>query len=158
MQIRVIGIGKMKDASLQHLVDDYAKRISPFAKVEVIEVKDEANEHTEREAEVQQVKDKEAARVLEKIRPGDFVVLLDLHGTEWTSEQFSEKLSSWVDASANVVFVIAGSLGPGKALLARADVRWKLSDLTFTHLMTRVLLLEQIYRGFMIRAGRSYHK
>jgi len=158
MQIRVIGIGKMKDASLQHLVDDYAKRISPFAKVEVIEVKDEANEHTEREAEVQQVKDKEAARVLEKIRPGDFVILLDLHGRECTSEEFASRLAAWQLQSSTLTFVIAGSLGPGEALVSRANVRWKLSSLTFTHLMTRVLLLEQIYRAFMINAGRTYHK
>lgn len=157
-QITVLAIGRMKDRALESLQQEYTKRLAAFCRTEIIEVRDEPNEHTERPGEVEQAKDREAARALEKIRPGDFVVLLDLHGTEWTSEQFSEKLASWVDASANVVFVIAGSLGPGKALVSRADVRWKLSGLTFTHLMTRVLLLEQIYRGFMIRAGRSYHK
>ena len=80
----------------------------------------------------------------------------------WDSEKFAQKLGSWQlkagQKGGDLVFVIAGSLGPGKALLERSDVRWKLSDLTFTHLITRVLILEQIYRGFMILNGRTYHK
>lgn len=158
MQIRILCIGKIKDPALESLQNDYCKRLSAFAKTEVIEVKDEANSHTDREAEVKQVKDKEAERALAKIRPSDFCVLLDLHGSEWTSEEFAAKLAAWQIKSASLTFVIAGSLGPGQALLDRADVRWKLSSLTFTHLMTRVLVLEQIYRGFMINAGRTYHK
>jgi 23S rRNA (pseudouridine1915-N3)-methyltransferase len=157
-QITILASGKMKDKALESLQQEYCKRLQAFCEVRILEVKDEANEHTDRPGEAGHAKDLEAGRALEKIRPGDFVILLDLHGTEWTSEEFSERLGTWADGSKNLVFVIAGSLGPGQALLQRADVRWKLSDLTFTHLMTRVLLLEQIYRGFMIRAGRSYHK
>ncbi len=158
MTITVLAIGKLKDKSLQALQDEYCKRLRAFCTPEVIEVKDEANAHTDRESECTLIKDREAQRALEKIRPGDFVILLDLHGSEWTSEEFARRLDAWTQRSAHLVFVIAGSLGPGRSLTARADVRWKLSDLTFTHLMTRVLMLEQIYRGFMINAGREYHK
>lgn len=157
-QITILAIGRMKDKALDMLQQEYEKRLQAFCQIRIVEVKDEPNLHTDREAEIRQVKDREAARALEKIRPGDFVVLLDLHGTEWSSEAFAGKLASWVQNSQSIVFVIAGSLGPGEALVSRANVRWKLSDLTFTHLMTRVLLLEQIYRGFMIDAGRNYHK
>lgn len=148
----------MKDPSLATLTAEYSKRLSAFAKVKVVEVKDEANDHADRPAEAQRIKDTEAARALDKISSGDLVILLDLHGKEWSSEAFAEQLASWQERSSHLVFVIAGSLGPGEALVQRANVRWKLSDLTFTHLMTRVLVLEQIYRGFMINAGRSYHK
>ena len=158
LNIKVICVGKSKEKYWDAAYAEYLKRLRGYCNPEVIEVKDEANEHTEREAEVQQVKDKEAARVLEKIRPGDFVILLDLHGREWTSKEFASRLASWQLQSSTLTFVIAGSLGPGEALVSRANVRWKLSSLTFTHLMTRVLLLEQIYRAFMINAGRTYHK
>ena len=146
--IRILCIGKMKDKALHMLEEEYIKRLKAFVKIEILEVRDEPNERIERE--------KEAA--LAQIRDGDFVILLDLHGSHWDSETFAEKLSSWQTASSNLTFVIAGSLGPSPALLARANVRWKLSDLTFTHLMTRVLVLEQIYRAYMIINGRKYHK
>ncbi|SEA03999.1 23S rRNA (pseudouridine1915-N3)-methyltransferase [Lachnospiraceae bacterium NK3A20] len=158
MNISIIAIGKMKDKSLDALTKEYVKRLQAFAKTEVIEVRDEANDHADRESEAREIRDKEAARALEKIKDSAFVILLDLHGQEWSSEEFAEHLSVWQMKSSNLVFVIAGSLGPGEALVKRANVRWKLSDLTFTHLMTRVLVLEQIYRGFMIGTGRSYHK
>ena len=100
--------------------------------------------------------------MLAKLQAQDLVILLDLGGKMWDSETFSRHLNSWQQRAGqkggDLVFVIAGSLGPGKALLDRSDVRWKLSDLTFTHLLTRVLILEQIYRGFMILHGRTYHK
>ena len=160
--IRLICVGKMKDKALQSLVSEYVKRISAFSKVDVLEVKDEPNAHAERDAETVRIKDNEAERVLSKLRDQDLVILLDLGGKMWDSEKFAQQLSSWQlkagQKGGDLVFVIAGSLGPGKALLERSDVRWKLSDLTFTHLITRVLILEQIYRGFMILNGRTYHK
>lgn len=148
----------MKDPSLQMLQQEYCKRLQSFCHVDILEVKDEASRHDEREAEVRRIKEEEAEHALEKIRPSDFCILLDLHGKSYTSEQFAAELSGWMQKSSRLVFIIAGSLGPGTALLERADVRWKLSDLTFTHLMTRILVLEQIYRGFMILNGRTYHK
>lgn len=158
MNITLIAIGKMKDASLAALTQEYTKRLSAFAKVQVIEVKDEADAHADRPAEARRIKDTEASRALERIRDNDYVILLDLHGKEWTSEEFASQLAGWQERASSLCFVIAGSLGPGEALVARANARWKLSSLTFTHLMTRVLVLEQIYRGFMINAGRNYHK
>lgn len=156
--IRLISIGKNKDKALQTLEKEYTKRISAFSKLEVIEVKDEANQHMDRNQEVERIKEKEGQRVLDKLKNEDFVILLDLHGKMMNSEEFAKQLNVWQISSQHLVFVIAGSLGPSQALLKRADVRWKLSDLTFTHLMTRVLVLEQIYRGYMILNHRNYHK
>lgn len=156
--IKIIAIGKNKDKALQSLEKEYVKRLSAFCKMEVIEVKDEANDKVSRDKEVLLIKEKEGKRVLEKLSDSDFVILLDLHGKMMDSEGFAKSLDAWQVRYSNLVFVIAGSLGPSDELLARSNFRWKLSDLTFTHLMTRVLVLEQIYRGFMINNGRSYHK
>lgn len=154
--ISIIAIGKNKDKALRSLEAEYVKRLSAFNKVEVLEVKDEPNDHVEREKEMELIKQKEGDRVLSKIKENDFVVLLDLHGQMLDSESFAKKIDSW--QSKHLVFVIAGSLGPSEELVKRANYRWKLSDLTFTHLMTRVLILEQIYRGYMINNNRNYHK
>ena len=156
--ITLLCIGKNKEKALCQLENEYVKRIQSFSKLQVIEVKDESNVHMERDKEAELIKEKEGKRVLEKIRPQDFVILLDLHGKMPDSISFSNQLESWFMKSSDLVFVIAGSLGPSRDLVKRADYRWKLSDLTFTHLMTRILVLEQIYRAFMIQNGRSYHK
>ncbi|EOS61951.1 rRNA large subunit m3Psi methyltransferase RlmH [Firmicutes bacterium M10-2] len=156
--MKLIAIGKNKDKALQSLEKEYVKRLGAFTKMEVLEVKDEANEHMDREAEMELVKEKEGKRALSLIKEQDFVVLLDLHGKMVSSEQFAKDLDFWLQKTSNVVFVIAGSLGPSPDLSKRANVRWKLSDLTFTHLMTRILMLEQIYRAYMINNNRNYHK
>lgn len=156
--ITLISVGKNKDKALTQLEKEYVKRLSAFTKVEVIEVKDEANDHIDREKEMILIKEKEGQRVLSKIKEQSFVVLLDLHGKMMDSIAFSKQIETWQSSQSNLTFVIAGSLGPSEELVRRANVRWKLSDLTFTHLMTRILVLEQIYRAYMIQKGRSYHK
>ncbi|MBP3851695.1 MAG: 23S rRNA (pseudouridine(1915)-N(3))-methyltransferase RlmH [Erysipelotrichaceae bacterium] len=156
--IRILAVGKNKDSSLRQLEKEYIKRVSPFTKIELLELKDEANIHIDRDSEIEKVKEKEGNRVLEKIGPQDFVILLDLHGKMMDSETFATALNTWESLHSRLVFVIAGSLGPSPALIRASHVRWKLSDLTFTHLMTRILVLEQIYRGKMIINHRPYHK
>lgn len=156
--ITLLCVGKNKEKALCQLENEYVKRIQPFSKLQVIEVKDESNVHMERDKEAELIREKEGKHVLEKFRPQDFVILLDMHGKMPDSISFSNQLESWFMKSSDLVFVIAGSLGPSSDLVKRANVRWKLSDLTFTHLMTRILVLEQIYRAFMIQNGRSYHK
>ena len=108
--IKIVCVGKMKDKALVSLVSEYTKRISPFSKVEILEVKDESNIHAEREAESERVKDIEAERVLAKLRGTDLVVLLDLHGRMWNSEDFARRLGDWQQKSGqrggDLVFVI----------------------------------------------------
>lgn len=156
--IKLLCIGKNKDKALVSLCDEYLKRLSAFDKVEVIEVKDEPDTRSQFEKEAERIKAIEGGRVLDKIRPDDFVILLDLHGRTLDSMEFSRERAKWSALSRPLVFVIAGSLGPSPEVVVRANYRWKLSDLTFTHLMCRVLVLEQIYRSFMIEKGRHYHK
>ena len=156
--MRLIAIGKNKDRSLQQLQKEYIKRLSSFDTMEIVEGQDDPKVHTDRDKEGELIKEKEGLRVLYKIKPSDWVILLDLKGKMLDSIDFAHKMQGWQDQGAHLVFVIAGSLGPSQALIDRADFRWKLSDLTFTHLMTRILVLEQVYRAFMINHHRQYHK
>ena len=157
--IRIIAVGKLKEKALRMQIEEYEKRLRPFTKLEIIEVNDEIAQQTNSEAENELVKDKEGEKILSKIKDNEYVILLDLWGDMMDSVAFAKKLEAIQTYQSSVItFVIAGSLGPGKAVIMRANYRWKLSDLTFTHQMTRVLVLEQIYRGYMINHNNPYHK
>lgn len=157
--IKIVAVGKLKEKALRMQIEEYEKRLRPFTKLEIIEVADEVAPQTNSDAENEMVKDKEGEKLLQKIKDGEYVILLDLWGEMIDSVTFANKLEAiQTYQSSTVTFVIAGSLGPGKAVVKRANYRWKLSDLTFTHQMTRVLVLEQIYRGYMINHHNPYHK
>lgn len=151
--IKILCVGKIKDKNLSNLIDDYIKKINRYHKLEVIEVKDEAiNDNQEL------VLNSEGERVLKKIDDSDYVILMDLHGKTIDSVSFANKLDKLFINYSKIVFVIGGSLGLSKDLINRANERIKLSDLTFLHNMTRLILLEQIYRSFKILNNETYHK
>lgn len=157
--IKIVAVGKIKEKFVKAQIAEYEKRLKPFTKLEIIEVNDEVAPQSNSEAENAMVKEKEGERLLSKIKDQEFVILLDLWGEMVNSEEFAKKIEHiQTYQSSNITFVIAGSLGAGKNVLSRANWRWKLSDLTFTHQMTRVLVLEQIYRSFMILNNNPYHK
>lgn len=157
--IKIIGIGKIKDKHLSNLCDEYKKRIQPYQKLEIVEVDDEAIGGNASLKEQEQIMDREGEAVLKKIKDNEYVILLDLHGKTLDSEAFANKLDQiQTYHSSTITFVIGGSLGVSKKLVARSDFRFKLSDLTFLHQMTRLILLEQIYRAFKILKNETYHK
>ena len=151
--IRLVCVGKVRDEHLLALISDYQKKISRYHKLEIIEVRDEPIRDNEK-----QVLDIEADRLLNVIDKNDYVILLDLHGRSIDSPGFAEKLDQLFIRYPKICFVIGGSLGLGEKILARANERMKLSDLTFLHQMTRLILLEQIYRAFKILNHETYHK
>lgn len=151
--IRIIGIGKIKDKNLSALIEDYQKKINRYHKIEVVEVKDEPIRDKEKE-----VLDIEASRALKLIQDQDYVILLDLHGKEIDSISFAKKIDQLFVSKPRIVFVIGGSLGLGEELIKRANDRLKLSEMTFLHGMTRLILIEQIYRAFKILNNETYHK
>lgn len=157
--IRVVAVGRLKEKAMDTLVKEYSKRLSAFTKMEIIEVADEQAPQQNSEAQNEMVKRKEGERILAKIKDAEYVILLDLHGKMLTSEQFAahiEQVQTY--QTSDITFIIGGSLGLSPAVLQRANYRWKLSDLTFPHQLVRVLLLEQIYRSFMILNHMPYHK
>lgn len=151
--LKLICVGKVKVSSLKALIDDYQKRIQKYHKLEVIEVKDEPIRDNEKE-----VLDIEASRIMSKIDKDDYVILLDLHGESLDSISFAKKIDKLFVSYSKITFVIGGSLGLGEEVRKRANYRLKLSDMTFLHQMTRLIILEQIYRCFKILNHETYHK
>ncbi|HET9478715.1 MAG TPA: 23S rRNA (pseudouridine(1915)-N(3))-methyltransferase RlmH [Pyrinomonadaceae bacterium] len=152
MRFRIIWPGKTRDARLRALIEDYAERLSHFVRCEVTELKEPGR--TDKTGI-----DKETKRISDALRPGSLTVLLDPEGSEWTSEELAAQVRSWEgNGVKEVAFVVGGPNGLAPELVSRADKRWSLSRLTLTHEMTRVLLLEQLYRAFTIIHGLPYQK
>jgi 23S rRNA (pseudouridine1915-N3)-methyltransferase len=152
MRIRIIWTGKTRDARLRALIEDYAERLSHFARFEVTELRELGR--TDRTGI-----DKETKRISDALRPGSVTVLLDPDGTEWTSQQLAAQVLRWEgNGIKEVAFVVGGPSGVAGDLKARVDKRWSLSRLTLTHEMARVLLLEQLYRAYTIVHGLPYQK
>lgn len=152
--IKVITVGKIKEKPAQALIDEYLKRLSSVHKVEIIQLNKSKNKDTD----VMKIIEDESNRIIEKIQPQDYVVLLDLIGKNIHSETLSQKIDQTLSQGQTIVFVIGGSHGVSSKVKARAQFLWQLSGLTFPHQLVRILLLEQIYRAFMILKAHPYHK
>ena len=152
MRLRIIWIGKTRDARLRALIDDYAERLKHFARCEVTELRELGRTD---KAGI----DKETKRISDGLRSGSVTVLLDPDGVEWTSPQLAAQVQSWEGSGIKeVAFVIGGPNGVADDFKARVDKRWSLSRLTLTHEMARVLLFEQLYRAYTIIHGLPYQK
>ena len=153
--IRLLCVGKDKEGPLKLLIDDYSKRIVCYHRFRIDEVKDEPIYlNTSSEA----ILNKEGERLLQNIHDDEYVILLDLQGKEYDSPAFAAAMDKWITAKGKLCFVIGGSLGLSEDVRKRADQAWKLSDLTFLHQMTRLIVTEQIYRAFKILHNENYHK
>jgi 23S rRNA (pseudouridine1915-N3)-methyltransferase len=159
MQIRVIAIGKVREKFLREGIAEYEKRLRPYVKLQVVELADEKRPQPASPAIESAAVGKEGERILAAIPEGFFVIILDVKGQSWSSGDLASAFGEWeISAKNQLAFVIGGDLGLSPAVLARSGLRLSLSRMTFTHPMARLLLLEQIYRGFRILRGEPYHK
>ena len=159
MKIRILTIGKLKEKYLVNGINEYVKRLNAYCKVELVEVPDEPIPDNASENVENIIKDKEADKIVSKIKDDEYVIVLDLHGKEIDSVAFSKHIEEcMIKGKSTVTFVFGGSLGLGKSLLQRADYRLCFSKMTFPHQLMRVILLEQIYRSYRIINGEPYHK
>lgn len=159
MKITVIAVGKIKEKYFTGAIEEYAKRLSRYCKLEIIEVPDEKTPDGASEALELQIKEKEGERILQKVPENAHVVALAIEGKMLDSEELAEQMERWnVGGISHVVFVIGGSLGLAPAVLKRADCKLSFSKMTFPHQLMRVILLEQVYRSFRIRNHEPYHK
>ncbi|MTK14076.1 MAG: 23S rRNA (pseudouridine(1915)-N(3))-methyltransferase RlmH [Clostridiaceae bacterium] len=159
MNISTICVGKLKEKYLKQAIDEYSKRLSRYCKLEIIEVPDEKTPDNASEKEELLIKEKEGLNILKHVKDNMFVVTLDLKGKMLSSEELAGFIKeAGIKGNSNIAFVIGGSLGLSKAVLDRADFSLCFSKMTFPHQLMRVILLEQVYRGFRIINGEPYHK
>lgn len=157
--IRLVCVGKCKEKALLQLIQEYCKRLSAYTKIEIIETEELMAPQNNSAAQNQAVIEHESEASLKKIKPSDYVILLDLHGKTMSSEKFAAKIAEiQTYQSSDITFVIGGSLGVSDALRKRADFAWKLSECTFPHQLVRLLVVEQVYRAYKIIRNEPYHK
>ena len=159
MNIRIIAIGKIKEDYLKEGINEYLKRISKYAKSEIVEVADSSLSDKPNQSEIEKAINSEGERVFKYLTPSDYVIALDLNKKEMDSVEFSRYLDKkFVEGGSKLTFIIGGSYGLSKKLKERANDSISLSKMTFLHQMTRLILLEQIYRAFKILNNEIYHK
>lgn len=159
MKIKIYAIGKIKDSYLRVGIEEYLTRIKPYAQIEIAEVKDEPIPENPNIKEIEKAKNEEGNRVLKLLKNNEYLIALDLNKKQYKSEDFAAFLmQKLTENGSSVSFVIGGSYGLSDELKRRSNYSISLSDLTFTHQMSRLILLEQIYRSFKILKGEVYHK
>ena len=159
MKITFITVGKLKEAHLKAAVAEYAKRLSKYAKFEIIEVADESASEKISPAEEQVLIAKEGERILKHIKDGSYCIATAIAGESLTSVELAQKMAKLsVDGHSHIYFIIGGSLGLSPEVLGRADFCLSFSKMTFPHQLMRVMLAEQVYRAFRINNGEPYHK
>jgi 23S rRNA (pseudouridine1915-N3)-methyltransferase len=159
VNISIVTIGKLKEKYLKQGIEEYIKRLTAYAKVEIIELSDEKAPENLSEAEMMQIKQKEGERILQKIPADAHVIALAIQGKMKTSEQLAEDLDKLATyGKSKVAFIIGGSLGLSDEVMKRADEALSFSKMTFPHQLMRLVLVEQVYRAFRINRGEPYHK
>lgn len=159
MKISVICVGKLKENYFVKAVEEYAKRLRLYCKLEIIELADEKTPDGASAAEERKIKELEGQRILKSIKEDALVIALAIEGKMMSSEEFSEEISRiGLQGGSHIVFIIGGSLGLSEAVLQRADRKLSFSEMTFPHQLMRVILLEQVYRAYRIMYGQPYHK
>ncbi|KAA8324435.1 23S rRNA (pseudouridine(1915)-N(3))-methyltransferase RlmH [Leuconostoc carnosum] len=159
MQIKLITVGKLKEKYLKDGIAEYSKRLSRFAKTEIIELADEKTPDKASAAQNKQILRKEGQRIQEKIGSRDYVIVLAIEGKQLPSEDFAQKMSEiTLSGYSNITFIIGGSLGLDEAIKQRANFKMSFGLLTLPHQLMRLVLVEQIYRAYMIQQGSPYHK
>ncbi|HGR3388558.1 TPA: 23S rRNA (pseudouridine(1915)-N(3))-methyltransferase RlmH [Streptococcus pneumoniae] len=159
MKIKVVTVGKLKEKYLKDGIAEYSKRISRFAKFEMIELSDEKTPDKASESENQKILEIEGQRILSKIDDRDFVIVLAIEGKTFFSEEFSKQLEETsIKGFSTLTFIIGGSLGLSSSVKNRANLSVSFGRLTLPHQLMRLVLVEQIYRAFTIQQGFPYHK
>lgn len=159
MNISIITVGKLKEKYLKQGIDEYLKRLSAYAKMDIIEVPDEKAPEELSETEMNMVKQKEGERILAKIHPDTHVIALAIEGKMKSSEELADtidKLATY--GKSKIAFIIGGSLGLSDDVLKRSNDKLSFSKMTFPHQLMKLILLEQVYRSFRINRGEPYHK
>ena len=159
MNISIICVGKIKEKFYREAIGEYSKRLSRYCKLDIVEVSDEKTPDNASLKEEAQIKDKEGEGILKNLKDNMYVIAMDIKGEMITSELLASKMNQLgVFGDSNIAFIIGGSLGLSNNVLEKANYKLSFSMMTFPHQLFRVMILEQVYRGFRINAGEPYHK
>ena len=159
MKITLICVGKIKEDFYRKAVCEYEKRLSRYCNLEIIEVADEKTPEGAGTAMEEQIKEREADRILKHVKEDAYVISLEIAGWQPDSLKFAEEMNRLaVQGKSHIQFIIGGSLGLHEEVCKRADLAVSFSQMTFPHQMMRVILLEQVYRAYRIINGEPYHK
>lgn len=156
MKIKIIALGKIKEKFLKAGIDEFLKRLTPYASIEIIEIpaieiKDENLTN--------KILEEEGQKILSHIKPQSYVITMEIKGKMLSSEEFAQKIEELTnDGTSEIVFVIGSSCGISPIVSERANLKMSMSKMTFLHQFARLILLEQIYRAFKIIKGETYHK
>lgn len=159
MNITIISVGKIKENYLKSAIDEYSKRLSKYCKLEIIEVSDEKTPDNASAKEEEMIKEKEGDKILKHLKDSSYVIILAIDGKMLSSEELADFIKEQgIRGNSHLTFIIGGSLGLSKEVLSKANLKLSFSKMTFPHQLMRVILLEQVYRGFRIISGEPYHK
>lgn len=159
MRIRFILVGKVREKYLREGIAEYLKRLKPYAQVELVELQDESVPETFSEKRLAQARQVEAERILRTLRENEYVVALDIRGTQMSSEELSRWLQERaLSGDSNLAFIIGGTTGLAPEILSRARLRLSMGPMTFPHQFMPMLVAEQVYRAFRISRGMPYHR
>ena len=156
MKIKIIAVGKIKESYIKEGINEFLKRLTPYATVEIIEISPSVIKN---ENETDKALQEEGEKILSRIKSSDYVITMEINGKELSSEDFAQKINSLTnEGTQTTVFVIGSSCGIGKNVSQRADFKLSMSRMTFLHEVARLILVEQIYRAFKIIKGEKYHR
>ena len=159
MKITILCVGKCREKYFSDAVNEYVKRLSRYAKTEIIEVKDEKTPDNASAHEEDLIRETEGLRLLQKLPENAYIICTAINGRSHDSVGLSEHLQELMNKGiSHLVILIGGSIGLSEQVLARADESWSFSKLTFPHQLMRVILTEQLYRAFRIMNHEPYHK
>ena len=159
MKITILTVGKIKEKYLKDAIAEYAKRLSRYCKLQIVEVEDEKTPDGASAAMEDQIKEKEAVRLSKCLDEEAFLITLEIKKKMLDSESFSKTMEQICLRGKNhIQFVIGGSLGLHTSITERSDLALSFSKMTFPHQLMRVILLEQVYRSFRIQNNEPYHK
>ena len=159
LSVTIICVGRLKDKFFEEASDEYMKRLKAYAKVNIVEIKAVELSQEPNQSEINAVLEKEGAEIIKKIPSGAKVVTMCIEGKLYSSEELAGFFSSSANSGcSHIVFIIGGSYGLSENVKKLSAVRMSMSKMTFPHRLARIMLLEQIYRGFKINSGEKYHK
>ena len=159
LTINIICCGKIKESFWNNAIDEYSKRLSKYIKLNIIEIPDEKVPDKVNDNIINNIKNIEANKMIQKLPKESYIIALDLNGKQYSSEEFASKLSNYsINGISSITFIIGGTLGIGEEVMKLVNEKISFSKMTFPHQLMRVIFLEQLYRAFKINNNETYHR